>query len=55
MLHKKLAVIFPKYSVQHNSSPMKNHLGISDITFVRVKQILSMKVNPSLCALFMYL
>jgi len=37
ILHKKLAVVFSKYSVQHNSSPMKNHLGISDITFLRDK------------------
>lgn len=30
MLHKKLTVIFWKYSVGHNSFPMKNHLDISD-------------------------
>lgn len=37
ILNKRLAVIFPNYSVQHHSSPMKNHLDTSDITFVTVK------------------
>lgn len=35
--NKRLGVILPNYSVQHNSSSMKNHLDTSDITSIRVK------------------